>query len=116
PPAAAAARPAAPSQSAPSAVPSPSSAAAAPPPAPPRAPEPPAPVDPPRPKVAHLKAGDPIVIRTTRAFSSNSAKTGDAFSAILEQPIESDGWVVAGAGARIDGRIVESDKGGRIKG
>jgi hypothetical protein len=43
-------------------------------------------------------------------------KTGDAFSAILEQPISVEGWVVAGQGARVDGRITEADKGGRLKG
>ncbi len=42
--------------------------------------------------------------------------TGDAFSAILEEPITVDDWVVADAGAKIDGRIVEADKGGRVKG
>jgi len=63
-----------------------------------------------------LKAGQIITIRTTRALSSKTAKNGELFSAILEQPIEAGGWVVAGEGARVDGRIVESDKGGRIKG
>jgi hypothetical protein len=43
-------------------------------------------------------------------------KTGDAFSAILEEPIAVGDWVVAGSGARVDGRIVEADKGGRVKG
>ena len=43
-------------------------------------------------------------------------KTGDVFSAILEEPITSGNWVVAPAGARVDGRIVEADKGGRVKG
>jgi len=48
-------------------------------------------------------------------LSTKTAKSGDAFSAVLEQPITVDGWVVAGEGAKIDGRIVESDKGGRFK-
>ena len=43
-------------------------------------------------------------------------KTGDVFSAILEAPIAVGDWVVAPAGARVDGRIVEADKGGRLKG
>ena len=43
-------------------------------------------------------------------------KTGDVFSAILEEPIAVEGWVVAAAGARVEGRIVEADKGGRLKG
>ena len=63
-----------------------------------------------------MKAGQVITIRTTRALSSKTAKNGELFSAILEHPIEAGGWVVAGEGAKIDGRIVESDKGGRLKG
>jgi hypothetical protein len=43
-------------------------------------------------------------------------KTGDAFSAILEEPITAGNWTVAGPGAKVDGRIVEADKGGRVKG
>ena len=43
-------------------------------------------------------------------------KTGDAFSAILEEPITVGEWVVARSGARVDGRVVEADKGGRLKG
>jgi hypothetical protein len=92
---------------------SPPPAAAVPPSAPP--PPPPPPPEPPKPKVARLKAGDPIVVRTTRLLSTKTAKTGDLFSAVLEEPIKFDGWVVAGEGAKIDGRIVESDKGGRMK-
>jgi len=57
-----------------------------------------------------------LTIRTTRVLSTKTMKTGDVFSAILEEPITSDGWVVAAAGARVDGRIVESDQGGRLKG
>ena len=43
-------------------------------------------------------------------------KTGDAFSAILEEPVTVSGWVVAPQGAKVDGRIVDSDDGGRLKG
>ena len=80
------------------------------------APAPPPPPPPPPPKVANLKAGDPIVVRTTRALSTKTLKSGDAFSAIVEDPIVVDGWTAIASGARVDGRIAESDKGGRIKG
>jgi hypothetical protein len=43
-------------------------------------------------------------------------KTGDLFSAILEEPIRIDGSVVVPAGAKVEGRIAESDDGGRMKG
>ena len=105
----------APSQDAPPAQTSP--AAAAPRPAPQPAPiAAPAPPPPRKPKVARLGAGQLITVRTTRELSTKTAKTGDVFSAILEEPIAVDDWVVAAAGAKVDGRIVEADKGGRIKG
>lgn len=63
-----------------------------------------------------MTTGQTILIRTTRELSTKTMKTGDVFSAILEDPIASGGWVVAPAGARVDGRIAEADRGGRIKG
>ena len=76
----------------------------------------PAPPPPPKPRVANLKAGQVLTIRTTRLLSSKTMKTGDPFSAVLEEPITAGSWVVAGPGAKVDGRIVEADKGGRVKG
>jgi hypothetical protein len=43
-------------------------------------------------------------------------KTGEPFSAILEEPITVNEWTVAKAGSKVDGRITEVDKGGRVKG
>ncbi len=88
--------------------------AAAPAPAPAAAPAPPP--APPKPRVANLAAGRALTIRTTRELSTKTMKSGDVFSAILEAPIAVGDWVVAPAGARVDGRIVEADKGGRLKG
>lgn len=82
--------------------------------APPSEPAPPPP--PPKPRTAQLKSGRIITVRTTRELSTKTAKNGEAFSAILEQPITVGDWVIAGEGARVDGRVVEADKGGRIKG
>ena len=76
----------------------------------------PAPPPPPKPRVANLKAGEVLTIITTRLLSSKTMKTGDPFSAVLEEPITAGSWVVAGPGAKVDGRIVEADKGGRVKG
>ena len=70
----------------------------------------------PTPQVAHLESGTHIVVRTTRVLSTKTMKSGDAFSAILEEPIKSGSWVVAAEGARVDGRVVDADKGGRFKG
>ena len=57
-----------------------------------------------------------LTVRTTRDLSTKTMKTGDAFSAILEEPITVGDWTVAAAGAKVDGRIAEADKGGRVKG
>ncbi len=75
-----------------------------------------APPAPPKPRVAHLQAGQTLTIRTTRLLTTKSMKTGEPFSAILEEPITVNEWTVAKAGAKVDGRITEADKGGRVKG
>jgi hypothetical protein len=49
-------------------------------------------------------------------LSTKTMKSGDSFSAILEEPITSGSWVVAAEGARVEGRVVDADKGGRLKG
>jgi hypothetical protein len=69
-----------------------------------------------KPRIARLKAGQMLTIRTTRALSTKTMNSGDVFSAILEEPIRVDDWVVVPAGARVEGRIVEADDGGRLKG
>ena len=43
-------------------------------------------------------------------------KSGDVFAAVLEEPIVVNNWTVAAVGAKVDGRIVEADKGGRVAG
>ena len=113
----AAAVPGEPSASAPPAEESrPAPPAAAQPAAPPAATPPPAPAPPPKPRVATLKPGQLITIRTTRELSTKTVETGAPFSAVLEEPITSGDWVIAAAGAKVDGRVVEADKGGRVKG
>ena len=57
-----------------------------------------------------------ITIRTTRELSTKTVETGAPFSAVLEEPIRSGDWTIAAAGAKVDGRVVEADKGGRVKG
>jgi hypothetical protein len=49
-------------------------------------------------------------------LSTKTMKTGDVFSAILEAPVRSGDWIAVPAGAKMDGRIVTSDDGGRLKG
>ena len=63
-----------------------------------------------------MTAGRVITVRTTRVLSTKTVKTGDLFSAILDEPVKVGNWVVVPAGARMDCRIVAADDGGRVKG
>ena len=53
---------------------------------------------------------------TTSTISTNSNKSGEPFSAVLAKAIVDDDWVIAKQGARVEGIIVDSDPGGRVKG
>lgn len=63
-----------------------------------------------------LPEGTPLVVRTTTALSTTTQVSGQAFTAHLEQPLVLNGREVAARGAELEGRIVSSDKGGRVKG
>jgi hypothetical protein len=53
---------------------------------------------------------------TTSTISTNSNKSGEPFSAVLAKAIVDDDWVIAKQGSRVEGIIVDSDPGGRVKG
>jgi len=63
-----------------------------------------------------LAAGTKIAVRTTSTLSTKTANSGDTFEASLEEPLEAGGRVIAPKGASVEGRVVESDDGGRVKG
>lgn len=63
-----------------------------------------------------LASGEAVVIRTTSSLSTKTNQSGEEFVASLEQPLEVEGVVVAPKGARVTGRITDSDPGGRVKG
>jgi hypothetical protein len=64
-----------------------------------------------------MKQGTPLTVFTTSTLSTKSNKTGEAFAAVLAKPIMgADDWVIAKQGARVEGVIVDSDPGGRVKG
>jgi len=58
----------------------------------------------------------PLTVFTTSTLSTKTNKTGEAFSAVLAKPIMSEDWVIAKQGARVEGVIVDSDPGGKVKG
>ncbi len=63
-----------------------------------------------------LKPGTVIAARISQLLSSDKNKPGDSFSAVLEQPVVVDGWVVARRGQTVLGRVAIAQKAGRVKG
>jgi hypothetical protein len=63
-----------------------------------------------------IPAGTLVSIRIDQRISTETNKTGDSFRASLDQPITVDDAVIAERGARVEGRVVEADPGGRVKG
>jgi len=77
-------------------------------------PEPPPP--PREPNRVTLAAGTLITVRLAEALSSDKNTPGDAFAATLDSPVVAEGFVLAERGARLEGRVVEAEKAGRLKG
>ncbi len=63
-----------------------------------------------------LPEGTPLAVRTATALSTNTHVAGQTFTGHLAQPLLLDGREIAPRGAEVEGTIVESDKGGRVKG
>jgi hypothetical protein len=57
-----------------------------------------------------------ISARLNQTLSSELNEPGDAFSATLTQPVVVDGIVVANRGQTVAGRVVDSQRAGRVKG
>jgi hypothetical protein len=77
------------------------------------APEPP---PPPPPRTFTLAEGTVLTIATRTALSTDRNAPGDRFEATLTEPIVEGDWVVAREGAAVEGLVVASSKGGRVKG
>jgi len=91
----------------------------APEPAPP-APQPenvtPPPPPPPPPRQVTLNTGLLLSVRLIDGLSSERNNPGDSFAGTLDQPLKADGLVIAERGARVEGRVVSADRGGKVKG
>ncbi|HTM50467.1 MAG TPA: hypothetical protein VL285_17355 [Bryobacteraceae bacterium] len=103
------------------AQPTPNPPAAAPAPAPAPVAQPPAPVEPPAPppppaREVTLAAGTLLPVRLVETVSSDRNHPGDNFHASLSEPLVVDGLVIAEKGARAEGRIVETQQAGKVKG
>ncbi len=63
-----------------------------------------------------LNAGTLIPVRLVDGLSSERNLPGDSFTATLVKELVVDGFVIAERGARVEGRVASSDRGGRVKG
>lgn len=81
-------------------------------------PEPPAPAPPPppAPRQVTLTSGTLIPARTVEGLASDRNQVGDGFTATLDAPLVVDGLVIAERGAHLEGKVVQADKAGRVKG
>ena len=70
----------------------------------------------PEPHKVTLNAGMLLPVRLVDGLSSEHAAPGDAFLATLDKELVVDGFVIAERGARVEGRVVASDPGGKMKG
>lgn len=79
----------------------------------------PLPVLPPPPPPARkvtLLAGTLLPVRIVESLSSDRNQPGDTFTATLDGPVIVDGFVIAERGARLEGRVVQSQRAGRVQG
>src|SRR6266446_6430134 len=63
-----------------------------------------------------VPAGTILLIRMNDYLSSDRNRIGDHFTAVLENPLVVNGWVVARRGQVLVGKVKEARKAGRIKG
>jgi hypothetical protein len=68
------------------------------------------------PKTVTIPAGTLLSVRVDDHLSSSTTHSGDSFRASLDQPIVVDGAVIAERGAKVEGRVTESDPGGKVRG
>jgi hypothetical protein len=66
------------------------------------------------PDEVNVPAGTPISVRLQNAISSVSNRTGDEFSAVLDEPIVVNGQTVAPRGAGVRGRVTAARSSGRL--
>ncbi len=78
--------------------------------------EPVTPAPPPPPRKVTLAAGMLIPVRLNESLSTDRNNTGDTFTAVLDQELVVDGFVIAERGARAEGRILNAAKAGKVKG
>jgi outer membrane biosynthesis protein TonB len=84
--------------------------------APPQASSPNAGQSQPQPHIVTLAAGTEIAIRMAEKVSTDHNYSGDTFRATLDKPIVMEGYVIAEKGSKVLGKIVKSQKPGKMSG
>ena len=69
-----------------------------------------------KPRVVTLPAGTVVPVRTIAELSTKNLTDGATFEAQLDQNLVAGDVVVAKAGSRVNGVVVTSDPGGKVKG
>ena len=69
-----------------------------------------------QPATVTIPTGTQIVVRLQETLAADKMQPGDTFHATLDAPLEVAGFVLAERGARAVGRVVESDRAGRVRG
>jgi hypothetical protein len=63
-----------------------------------------------------LPSGTLVMVRLTDSLSSDRNRSGDGFTAVLDQPLVAQGWVVARRGQAVLGQVAATQKAGRVQG
>ena len=71
---------------------------------------------PPQPHTVTIPADTTLSVRLTEKLSTDHNYTGDTFRATLDSPLVVGGFIIADRGAKVLGRIVKSEKAGRMEG
>ena len=70
----------------------------------------------PQPHQVTLNTGLLLPVRLVDGLSSERNVPGDVFLATLDKELVVDGFVIAERGARVEGRVVAADRGGKVTG
>ncbi len=63
-----------------------------------------------------LASGTVVTIRLVDAISSERNHPGDSFQAVLDEPLHTEGVLLAERGANVFGRVVQAEQAGRVAG
>jgi hypothetical protein len=74
------------------------------------------PPPPPTPHTVTIPAGTLVSVRLNQTLTTEKSRAGDSFSATLDQPLIIDGFAIAERGAHVQGKVLEVQEAGRVKG